>query len=174
MSFKFENSDYEVEMDNKKFFTTPRKLFIVFYLFILVGIIIVGIKKIDYMHYSKNQEIPSLIESYERPTDLDESINAAIVGSNESAQELNDKVTEYVETIKTENSDLANQFVSLTSNLELSVKALNSNEYWATDIDIFKSILKTNINDAGFNASVNYLNDEQWTNLHNYLISIFS
>lgn len=173
MSFKFENSDYEVEMDNKKFFTSPRKLFIVFYLFVLIGIIIVGIKKIDYMHYSKNPEIPSLLESYDRPTDLDASINTAIVGSNESAQEINDKVNEYVDAIKSQNSDMSNQFVGLTSNLELSVKALNSNEYWATDLDIFKSILKTNINDAGFNANVNYLSEEQWVNLHNYLISVF-
>jgi len=173
MSFKFENSDYEIEMDNKKYFTSPRKLFIVFYIFILIGIIIVGINKIDYMHYSKNPEIPAIIKGHERANDKAEIIKTAIAKSNETASETNAIINQYVESINSSNTNISNKFISLASDLNQSVHALNSNVYWSNDIDIFKSILKSNINDTGFNAKVNFLKENEWIELHNYLNSIF-
>jgi mono/diheme cytochrome c family protein len=64
-------------------------------------------------------------------------------------------------------------FLRVTSDRVRAVTSLSMNTEWLKDMNRLKSQMATGINMNGFNSEVLYLDEDEWKELHNYLVSIF-
>jgi mono/diheme cytochrome c family protein len=70
-------------------------------------------------------------------------------------------------------SGAAALFNRITNDKTKAVTSLAMHNEWLKDQNQLKSLMTTGINRNGFNSEVFYLKDEEWSTLHNYLVSIF-
>jgi hypothetical protein len=64
-------------------------------------------------------------------------------------------------------------FNRVTNDRNKAITSLAMHSEWINDQNKLKSLMTTGINRNGFNSEVIYLKDEEWSTLHNYLVSIF-
>jgi mono/diheme cytochrome c family protein len=70
-------------------------------------------------------------------------------------------------------SEAAALFNRVTNDRNKAITSLAMHSEWINDQNKLKSFMTTGINRNGFNSEVIYLKDEEWSTLHNYLVSIF-
>ncbi len=93
--------------------------------------------------------------------------NAAALVSKETTEGLDDLVT------KAENSN-SELLKNSSSEIERVVYTFKNDIEWKSDVTRFKKIVLGDLVENGFNSSVVYLSDEEWSNLHSQLLNVYA
>jgi mono/diheme cytochrome c family protein len=91
--------------------------------------------------------------------------------SNIVSKETTEGLDELVNKAEMSNNEL---LFNSSSELERVVYTFKKDISWKSDISRFKKIVLSDLVDNGFNSSVVYLSDEEWSNLHSQLLDVYA
>ncbi|MFZ2323236.1 MAG: cytochrome c [Ignavibacteriaceae bacterium] len=96
--------------------------------------------------------------------------SAIILSENEKA---NDKIESIAKSLKSFSDNTGyTVFKRVTKNPKTSLSFLVKNSNWKSSLSSFISLVVNNVNQNGFNGSVFYLTNDEWSSLHNFMLKL--
>ena len=96
--------------------------------------------------------------------------SAIILSENEKA---NDKIESIAKSLKSFSDNTGyTVFKRVTKNPKTSLSFLVKNSNWKSDLSGFISLVVNNVDQNGFNGSVFYLTNDEWSSLHNFMLKL--
>lgn len=96
--------------------------------------------------------------------------SAIILSENEKA---NDKIESIAKSLKSFSDNTGyTLFKRVTKNPKTSLSFLVKNSNWKSSLSGFISLVVNNVNQNGFNGSVFYLTNDEWSSLHNFMLKL--